>query len=69
MQRGYIVLILGAALLISGIVVSALWTIPFAGKVLRESTILSGASIKSGGSVNATTHVKDTCDLYNWRYV
>ena len=41
MQRGYIILIVGAALLISGIVVSALWAVPFAGKVLRESTILS----------------------------
>jgi hypothetical protein len=60
MQRGYIVLIVGAALLISGIVVSTLWAVPFAGKILRESTILSGASIKSGGSVNATTQVTDT---------
>jgi hypothetical protein len=50
----------GAALLISGIVVSALWAVPFAGKVIRESTILSGASIKSGGLVNATTQVMDT---------
>jgi hypothetical protein len=60
MQRGYIVLMVGAALLISGIVVSALWAVPFAGKVIRESTILSGASIKSGGLVNATTQVTET---------
>jgi hypothetical protein len=60
MQRGYIILIVGTALLISGIVVSALWTVPFAGNILRESTILSGASIRSGGSLNATTQVTDT---------
>lgn len=60
MQRGYIILIVGAALLISGIVISALWAVPFAGKVLREDTILSGASIRPGGSVNASTQVLDT---------
>jgi len=60
MPRGYIILIVGAALLISGIVVSALWAVPFAGTILRENTILSGASIRSGGSVNASTQVTDT---------
>jgi hypothetical protein len=60
MQRGYIILIVGGALLVSGIVVSALWAVPFTGKILREDTILRGASIKSGGSVNATTQVIDT---------
>ena len=60
MQRGYIILIVGAALLISGILISALWAVPFAGTILRESTILSGASIRSGGSVNASTQVVDT---------
>jgi uncharacterized membrane protein len=60
MQRGYIILIVGAALLISGIVISALWAVPFAGTILRESTILNGASIKPAGSVNASTMVVDT---------
>jgi uncharacterized membrane protein len=60
MQRGYIILIIGAALLISGIVISALWAVPFAGKILRENTILSGASIRPNGSVNASTQVIDT---------
>jgi len=60
MQRGYIILIVGAALLISGIVISALWAVPFAGTILRENTTLSGASIRSGGSVNASTQVTDT---------
>jgi hypothetical protein len=60
MQRGYIVLIVGAALLISGIVVSTLWAVPFAGKMLREDTILDGASVRPAGSVNASTQVIDT---------
>jgi hypothetical protein len=60
MQRGYIVLVVGAALLISGIVVSTLWTVPFAGKILREDTILGRTSIRPNGSVNAFTQVIDT---------
>ncbi len=60
MQRGYIILIVGAALLISGIVISALWAVPFAGKILREDTILGGASVRPAGSVNASTQVTDT---------
>ena len=60
MQRGYIILIVGAALLISGIVVSTLWAVPFAGKVLREDTILGGASIRPSSSVNASTQVTET---------
>ena len=60
MQLGYIVLIVGAALLTSGIVISALWAVPFAGKVLREDTILSGASIRPAGSVSASIQIIDT---------
>src|ERR1051326_8590051 len=60
MPRGYIILIVGAALLISGIVISVLWAVPFAGTILRENTILSGASIRPAGSVNASTQVVDT---------
>lgn len=59
-QRGYIILIVGAALLISGIVISALWAVPFAGTIIRENTILSGVSIRPTGSVNASTQVIDT---------
>ena len=59
-QRGYIILIVGAALLISGIVVSALWAGSFAGTIIRENTILSGVSIKPAGSVNASAQVIDT---------
>ena len=60
MQRGYIILIVGAVLLISGIVVSILWAVPFAGTIIRENTILSGVSIRPAGSVNASAQVIDT---------
>jgi uncharacterized RDD family membrane protein YckC len=59
-QRGYIILIIGAALLISGIVISALWASSFAGTIIRENTILSGVSIRPAGSVNASAQVIDT---------
>ena len=60
MQRGYIILILGAVLLISGIVISAVWAGYFAGTIIRENAILSGVSIKPAGSVNVSTQVIDT---------
>jgi uncharacterized membrane protein len=60
MQRGYVILIVGAALLISGIVISVLWAVPFAGTIIRENTILSGVSIRPAGSVNTSTQVIDT---------
>ncbi len=60
MQRGYIILIAGAVLLISGIVISILWAGYFAGTIIRENTILSGVSIRPAGSVNASTQVIDT---------
>jgi len=60
MQRGYSILIAGAVLLISGIVISILWAVPFAGTIIRENTILSGVSIRPAGSVNASTQVIDT---------
>jgi hypothetical protein len=51
MQRGYIIFIVGVALLISGIVVDVLWSDPFAGKILREDFILSGAVLSIGGII------------------
>jgi uncharacterized RDD family membrane protein YckC len=60
MPRGYIILIAGAVLLISGIVISALWTGYFAGTIIRENAILSGIAIKPAGSVNVSTQVTDT---------
>jgi uncharacterized RDD family membrane protein YckC len=60
MQRGYVILIAGAVLLILGIVISAVWAGYFAGTIIRENAILSGVSIKPAGSVNVSTQVIDT---------
>ena len=60
LQRGYIILIIGGALLISGIVISALWAESFAGPFSRENTILNGVSIRPSGLVNTTIQVSDT---------
>lgn len=59
MKRGYIVLIIGAAPLVSGIIISILWAVPLTGTILSENTIVSGASIKPAGSVNAYIQVID----------
>jgi uncharacterized RDD family membrane protein YckC len=59
-QRGYIILIAGAALLISGIVISIWWAVPFVGTIIRENTILSGVLIRPAGSVNVSAQVIDT---------
>jgi hypothetical protein len=53
-------LIIGAALLISGIIISALWAGSFAGTFMRENIILSGVSIRPAASVNASIQVMDT---------
>ena len=60
MQRGYIILIAGAVRLISGIAISAVWAVYFAGTIIRENAILSRVSIKPAGSVNVSTQVIDT---------
>ena len=60
MQRGYVILIAGAVLLISGIVISAVWVGYFAGTIIHENAILSGVSIKPASSVNVSTQVIDT---------
>ena len=57
--RGYIILIVGAALLISGIVISVLWTGFFADAIIRENTVLSGISIRPDASVNISIQVID----------
>ena len=59
-KRGYIVLIVGAVLLISGIVITALSAGFFAGTIVRENTISSGVSIRPHASVNAPIEVIDT---------
>ena len=59
LQRGYIILIIGAALLISGIIISALWAGSFAGTFIRENTILSGVPIRPSTSVSTFIQITD----------
>ncbi|HEY5631879.1 MAG TPA: RDD family protein [Nitrososphaeraceae archaeon] len=60
LERGYIILILGAALLISGIIISALWTGYFAGTFIRENIILRDVSIRQSTSVSTSIQIMDT---------
>jgi uncharacterized membrane protein len=58
-RRGYIILIIGGALFISGIVIAAVWAIPFASTFLQKNTLINQVSIDPGRSVQATTQVTD----------
>jgi uncharacterized membrane protein len=58
-QRGYIILIIGGALFISGIVIAAVWAIPFASTFLQKNTLINQVSIEPDRSVQATTQVTD----------
>ena len=57
MKRGHIVLISGAVLLLAGIIISAVWAVPFAGSFLRDNTIVAKNSIDPGKSVDTRTEV------------
>jgi hypothetical protein len=58
-QRGYTVLISGGVLFVAGIVIAALWAIPFASTFLQENTLINQVSIEPGNSVEVTTQVTD----------
>jgi uncharacterized RDD family membrane protein YckC len=60
LQRSYIILIVGAVLLISGIIISAVWAGSFATKFMRENTLLNGVLIRPADLVNTTFQVMDT---------
>jgi hypothetical protein len=60
MQRAYLILIVGSVLLISGIVISALWTRFFAGTVTHENTVLRGIFIRPAASVDIPIQIMDT---------
>lgn len=57
MKRGHIILIAGAALLIAGVAVSAVWGMSFAGMFLNENTIVARTTLDAGKSVSAETDV------------
>src|SRR5215207_5698456 len=58
-RRGYIVLIVGGVLFVAGIIIAAVWAIPFASRFLQENTLINQVSIEPGRSVEATTEVTD----------
>src|SRR5918994_4498142 len=58
-QRGYIVLIIGGVLFVAGIIIAAVWAIPFASTFLQNNTLINQVSIEPGRSVEATTQVTD----------
>ena len=57
--RGYIVLIAGGALVVSGIVISALGTGSLIGSFLKSSTVIAQTLIKPSDSINVTLRVSD----------
>jgi hypothetical protein len=58
-QRGYIILIIGGVLFVAGIIIAAVWAIPFASTFLQENTLINQVSIEPGNSVEARTQVTD----------
>jgi uncharacterized membrane protein len=58
-RRGYIILIIGGALFIAGIIIAAVWAIPFASTFLQNNILINQVSIQPGRSVEATTQVAD----------
>jgi uncharacterized membrane protein len=61
--RGHIILIMGGALFVAGIIIAAAWAIPFASTFLQENTLINQVSIEPGRSVEATTQVTDVSRL------
>ena len=59
MQRGYLILIVGGALLASGIVISVIWAGSLGGRNILQNTILNGVSIYPSGTATAITQVND----------
>ena len=58
-KRGYIVLIIGGVLFVAGIIIAAIWAIPFASTFLQNNTLINQVSIEPGRSIEATTQVTD----------
>ncbi len=58
-RRGYIILLIGGVLFIAGIIIAAIWAIPFAITFLQGNTLINQVSIESGRSIEVTTQVTD----------
>jgi len=52
-------LIIGGVLFVAGIIMAAIWAIPFASTFLQNNTLINQVSIEPGRSVEATTQVTD----------
>ena len=59
LQRGYIILVIGAALLIAGILLSVIWADSFARSFLRQGEILTDLAIPPSGTATNTIEVID----------
>ena len=59
MQRGYLILIAGGALLAIGIAISLIWAGSLGSRIINQNTILNGVSIYPSGAANAITQVSD----------
>jgi hypothetical protein len=57
--RGYIVLIVGGVLFVAGIIIVAVWAIPFASTFLQGNTLINQVSIEPGRLIQATREVTD----------
>ena len=52
-------MIIGGVLFIAGIIVAAVWAIPFASTFLQNNTLINQVSIEPGRSVQATNQITD----------
>ena len=59
LKRGYIILIVGGVLFVSGIVITAAGASSLAGQFLQENTIISQTLVRPSESINTTLQVND----------
>ena len=59
LKRGYIILIAGGALVVAGVVISAVWAGSFVGQFMQENTIIGQAAVEPSETINATLQVND----------
>jgi hypothetical protein len=59
LKRGFIILIPGGALVVAGIVISAVWAGSFVGQFIQENTIIGQAAVEPSETINATLQIND----------
>jgi uncharacterized membrane protein len=60
LKRGYYVVLAGAVLFVIGIVLTAVWTLPIAQQVQKDTTLVQQISLKAGKSISAEFNVTDS---------